>query len=134
MDDYGLVAAIRWYSERFSLRTGVEVLMDGDEIHPRPAAAVENNLFRIVQEVLTNIGKHARATTVRIGIDSADGRLRIRIEDDGVGFDPSRVKRAGGHQGWGLMTMAERAEGIGGSFSIESRTGKGTVVSVEVPL
>ena len=134
MDDYGLVAAIRWYSERFSLRTGVEVLMDGEEIHPRPAAAVENNLFRIVQEVLTNISKHARASTVRIGIDASEGRLRIRIEDDGVGFDPSRVKKAGGRQGWGLMTMAERAEGIGGSFSIDSRTGRGTAVSVEVPL
>jgi len=134
MDDYGLVASIRWYSERFSLRTGVEVVMEGEEIRPRPAAAVENNLFRIVQEVLTNIGKHARARTVRIGIDAAEGRLRLRIEDDGVGFDPSRVKQAGEHHGWGLMTMAERAEGIGGRFTLESREGRGTVVSVEVTL
>lgn len=134
MDDYGLVAAIRWYSERFSLRTGVEVHMEGREIHPRPAAVVENNLFRIVQEALTNIGKHARAATVRIGIDAAEGRLRIRVEDDGAGFDPSRIRRAGEHHGWGLMTMAERAEVIGGSFSIASRAGQGTLVSVEVPL
>ena len=134
MDDYGLVASIRWYSERFSLRTGVGVVMEGEEIRPRPAAAVENNLFRIAQEVLTNIGKHARARTVRIGIGAAEGRLRLRIEDDGVGFDPSRVKQAGEHHGWGLMTMAERAEGIGGRFTLESREGRGTVVSVEVTL
>lgn len=134
MDDYGLVASIRWYSERFSLRTGVEVVMEGEEIRPRPAAAVENNLFRIVQEVLTNISKHARARTVRIGIDAAEGRLRLRIEDDGVGFDPSRVKQAGEHHGWGLMTMAERAEVIGGRFTLESQEGRGTVASVEVTL
>jgi signal transduction histidine kinase len=134
MDDYGLVAAIRWYSERFSLRTGVEVIMEAEEIHPRPAAAIENNLFRIVQEVLTNISKHARAGTVRIDIDGTEGRLRLRIMDDGVGFDPSRLKKAGEHHGWGLMTMAERAEVIGGRFSLESRTGRGTIVSVEVPL
>ncbi len=74
MDDYGLVASIRWYSERFSMRTGVEVVMEGTEIHPRPAAAIENNLFRIVQEVLTNISKHARARTVRIDIDGTEGQ------------------------------------------------------------
>jgi signal transduction histidine kinase len=71
---------------------------------------------------------------VRIGIDAAEGRLRLRIEDDGVGFDPSRVKQSGEHHGWGLMTMAERAEMIGGRFSLESRTGRGTIVSVEVSL
>ncbi|HSD93968.1 MAG TPA: PAS domain S-box protein [Syntrophales bacterium] len=134
MDDYGLVASIRWYGKRFSLRTGVEVVMEGTEIHPRPAAAIENNLFRIVQEVLTNISKHARAGTVRIDIDGTEGRLRLRIMDDGVGFDPARLKEAGEHHGWGLMTMAERAEMIGGRFSLESRTGRGTIVSVEVPL
>jgi two-component system, NarL family, sensor histidine kinase UhpB len=134
MDDYGLVASIRWYSERFSLRTGVEVVMEGKNIHPRPAAAIENNLFRIVQEALTNISKHARAATVKVDIEAMEGTLRVRIEDDGVGFDPDRPKKAGEHHGWGLMTMAERAEVIGGRFSLESRTGRGTVVSVEVPL
>ena len=54
--------------------------------------------------------------------------------DDGVGFDPARLKEAGEHHGWGLMTMTERAEMIGGRFSLESRTGRGTIVSVEVPL
>jgi signal transduction histidine kinase len=134
MDDYGLAASIRWYGKRFSMRSGVEVVMEGKDIRPRPAAAIENNLFRIVQEVLTNISKHARARTVKIGIEAAEGRLRLRIEDDGVGFDPSRVKQSGEHHGWGLMTMAERAEMIGGRFSLESRTGRGTIVSVEVPL
>ncbi|MCX5834010.1 MAG: PAS domain S-box protein [Deltaproteobacteria bacterium] len=134
MDDYGLVASIRWYSERFSMRTGVEVIMEGREINPRPTTHIENNLFRIVQEVLTNISKHARARHARIKIDTAEGKLNLSIVDDGVGFDPAEVHKAGEHHGWGLLTMAERAEVIGGRFSLESKTGQGTQVTVEVPL
>ena len=134
MDDYGLVASIRWYSERFSMRTGVEVVMEGQEINPRPTTYIENNAFRIVQEVLTNISKHAGARRVRINVHVAEGKLKIAIFDDGVGFDPDKINKAGEHHGWGLMTMAERAEAIGGRFSLESETGRGTRVTVEVPL
>ena len=134
MDDYGLVAAIRWYSERFSMRTDIEVIMEGKEINPRPTAYIENNVFRIVQEVLTNISKHAKAKSAKINVAVTEGKLRLIIIDDGVGFDPAEVQKAGEHHGWGLMTMAERAEVIGGRFSLESETGKGTQVTVEVPL
>jgi len=134
MDDYGLVASIRWYGERFSMRTGVDIVMEGQEIHPRPATHVENNAFRIVQEVLTNIGKHAGARRVKINVHAAEGTLRITIVDDGIGFNPDKINQAGAHHGWGLMTMAERAEAIGGRFSLESEAGRGTRVTVEVPL
>lgn len=134
MDLLGLVAAIGWYGERFSMRTGVDVVVEGEEIHPRPTPDIENNLFRIVQEVLTNIGKHARAGCARIRTDVIDGMLRLVITDNGVGFDPSRAQKAEERGGWGLMTMAERAEAIGGRFLVESEIGKGTRVTVEVPL
>ena len=134
MDLLGLVASIGWYGERFSMRSGVEVVVEGEEIHPRPAPDIENNLFRIIQEVLTNIGKHAQARSVRIRIDVVDGLLRLVITDDGVGFDPLRAPKADERGGWGLMTMAERAEAIGGRFLVESEIGKGTRVAVEVPL
>lgn len=134
MDDYGLVASVRWYGKSFSARTGVTVTMEGDDIDPRPAPSIENNVFRIVQEALTNISKHARARKASIAMGVTRGRLSLTISDDGVGFNPSEHNKAGGHRGWGLMTMAERAEFLGGSFSIESKRGKGTRVSVEVPL
>jgi signal transduction histidine kinase len=134
MDDYGLVASIRWYSERFSMRTGVEVIMEGQEIDPRPTTYIENNVFRIVQEVLTNISKHAGARQAKINVYVVEGKLKIAIFDDGVGFDPDKVNKAGEHHGWGLMTMAERAEAIGGRFSLKSEMGRGTRVTVEVPL
>ncbi len=134
MDDYGLIASIQWYSDRFSLRTGVEVAVKGDEIHPRPSTYIENNLFRIVQEALTNIRKHSQAGKVRIRIHVAQHRLRLKIVDDGIGFDPKRLKAIPDRQGLGLMNMAERTESIGGRFSIKSKPGKGTEISVEVPL
>lgn len=134
MDDYGLIAAIQWYSKRFSMRTGIEVIMKGDEIHPRPSTYIENNLFRIVQEALTNISKHSQAKIIQIRINIADRKLRIRIDDDGIGFDPGKLHGLPEHQGLGLMNMTERAESMGGHFSIKSRIGKGTEINVEVPL
>jgi PAS domain S-box-containing protein len=134
MDDYGLIASIQWYSERFSMRTGIEVIMKGDEIHPRPSTFLENNLFRIVQEALTNISKHARAKKVRIRINVAENRLKLNIVDDGIGFDPKKLHTVPERQGLGLMNMSERVESIGGHFSIKSKPGKGTDIAVEVPL
>lgn len=134
MDLLGLVASIGWYGERFSARTGVNVVVEGEEIRPRPTPDVENNLYRIVQEVLANIGKHARARSARIRIDAAGGMLRLVVADDGMGFDPSRARKMEERGGWGLVTMAERAETIGGRFLVESEIGQGTRVTVEVPL
>lgn len=134
MDDYGLIASIKWYCERFSLRTGINVAMRGDEIHPRPGAYMENNLFRIVQEALTNIRKHSQARKVQIKIDVNGNRLVMKIRDDGVGFDPNNLHKPPGHQGLGLMNMAERTDSLNGLFSVRSKIGKGTNVTVEVPL
>ena len=101
LDDYGLVAALHWYGEEFTGRTGVSVTVVGEEPAPRPAARVENALFRIAQEALTNVAKHAQATQVTVTV-AAEGRtLRLVVADDGIGFDSASLAEPDGSRGWG---------------------------------
>ncbi len=130
LDDYGLVAALRWYAEDFSARTQIVAEVQGEEPVPRLKPLAEIALFRIAQEALTNVAKHAAVTRVRVGVDTAGTVVRLVIADDGVGFDPSHQN---GRMRWGLMTMSERATAVGGHCAIDSQPGKGTWVVVEVP-
>lgn len=132
MDDYGLVATLHWYGRQLSSRTSIDVAVNGVEPDPRPAARVENALFRIAQEALTNVIKHAQATQATVTVEANGDTVRLVIADDGVGFDPGRPITADGRQGWGLLTMTERAEAVGGHLQIESRPQGGTQVVVEV--
>jgi two-component system sensor histidine kinase UhpB len=132
LDDFGLVATLHWYGARFASRTGVAVTVQGREPTPRLAAPVENALFRIVQEGLTNVAKHARATQVTVTVAADDGGARLVVADDGVGFDPAHLGPPDGRRGWGLMTMVERAVAVGGRCRIESQPRQGTRVIVEV--
>jgi signal transduction histidine kinase len=132
LDDYGLVAAIEHYSRQYTDRTGIPVQVRGVMNGPRLDPHHENSLFRIVQEALTNVIKHANATEVIVNVRHLDGRLRLSIEDNGVGFDESRLPGENGHRGWGMATMRERALAIGGTFRVHSVRGKGTHVIVEV--
>jgi len=133
LDDFGVTAALEWHAERVSVATGLNVRIDATELVPRPSPECEIALFRIAQEALTNIAKHAQATEARIGLDEDDGAIRLRIEDDGVGFNP--VQDLGGSQpaGWGLLNMRERAESLGGRFVVDATPGGGTRILVEVP-
>jgi len=128
LDDYGLLATLHWYAQRFRGRTGLTVVVQGEELTPRPPSAVETALFRIAQEALTNAAKHAKASQVTVTLEPVDGGARLTIADDGVGFDPAARRQAG----WGLMTMRERAEAVGAHLRVESAPGKGTQVVVEV--
>lgn len=132
LDDYGLMAALRWYGEQFSTRTGVAVSVRGEDPTPRPPQAVESALFRIAQEALTNVGKHARATRAEVGLESDEAVVRMTIADDGVGFDPTTARAPAGGTGWGLVTMRERATGAGGTLRVDSAPGRGTRVTVEI--
>ena len=133
LDDYGLVAALRWYGKKFTSRTGITVRVRGKEISLRPDPKVETVLFRIVQEALTNIAKHAKATKVVVIVTRKEDSLRLLISDDGIGFHPSEQTGSGRQRGWGLITMKERSESLGGSFRIESRPRRGSRVVVKVP-
>ncbi len=132
LDDYGLVATLHWYSERFDSWEGISVTVHGEEPVPRLAAPAENALFRIAQEALTNVCKHAQATQVTVTVTADDEAVSLVIADDGVGFDPAQLTTLDGRRGWGLAIMSERAEAAGGHYRIESRPQHGTRVIVEV--
>ena len=93
---------------------------------------VETNLFRIVQESLTNIAKHSRASKVTITLREQGGRIKITITDNGIGFDPVVISQPGERRGLGLIGMKERAESLNGRLDIDSSPGKGTRISIEV--
>lgn len=132
LDDYGLVAALRWYSSQLASRVGLTIQVQGKNPSPRLAPSVENALFRIAQEALTNVAKHAQATEVTITIEGHAGRMTIA--DNGRGFELGRLAGENGWGGWGLLTMTERAEAVGARCFITSSPGAGTQVIVEVTL
>ena len=132
LDDYGLLSAIRFYSEQFSDRSGIIVEIYGKEIKPRLSSDVETILFRIVQESLINVLKHANATKVDIILEEMDKMVRITVGDNGVGFDYETIRKSSKHLGWGLITIEERARALGGKLRVESGPGKGTRIIVEV--
>lgn len=134
LDDYGLVAALRWYGERYARRTDIDITVDGEEPFPRLPERLEMVLFRIAQEALTNAAKHAQANQTTIKVEVDINTLRMVITDDGIGFDPTHQTEANGERGWGLLTMKERTESVYGNFRIESSSSQGTRVIVEVPL
>lgn len=131
---HGLLAALREYLAGFEQQSGIPTGLeapDGDAALRLPLAA-ELQLLRIIQEALTNVRKHARASHAAVRFAVSDGVLQIVVEDDGQGFDPERV----GREGWprfGLQTMRERAEAISGVFAVESRLGEGTRIRVTIP-
>jgi PAS domain S-box-containing protein len=131
LDDYGLVAALRWYCSQFAQRVSFSLSVQGEEPEPRLPGPVEHTLFRITQEALTNVAKHAQASRVVIVVNSDAERVWLTISDNGVGFEVSERVKPAGRPSWGLITMVERAEAIGGHCHINSRPGHGTQVIVE---
>jgi signal transduction histidine kinase len=132
LDDYGLLAALRWYGERFSHWTGLVTSVKGEELMPRPSPEVEMALFRIAQEALTNVVRHARAREVVVTLETIGGGARLTIADDGIGFEMGTLQGKGRRAGWGLVTIRERAVAIGGRLVLQSAPGKGTRVIIEV--
>lgn len=133
LDDLGLLAALRWYAENRLQSQGIKVHVEviGDE--RRLPSEVEATVFRVSQEAINNVGKHALATTVLIEINFKPSSLVVEIEDDGRGFDLSSIGGASPTQGLGLLGMRERVNLIGGTLNISTRAGEGTQVTLEVP-
>jgi len=132
LDDYGLLSALHWFGLEFSAKTDIGVDVQGQEAVPRLAPPVELALFRIAQEAMTNVAKHARATRVVLTEEMDNGTLRLVIADNGVGFDQDRLGTPEARHLWGIMTMSKRAAAAGGRCRIESQLGQGTRVVVEV--
>jgi signal transduction histidine kinase len=134
LEEYGIIAALNWHGSQFTERTGVRVMVSGDEKTGRPSRTIENTLLRISQEALANIAKYAQASLVSMSVEQDNKVLRLTIKDDGVGFVVGEWQTPTDQgRGWGILSMRERAESIGGRLEIASKPGEGTQVSVEVP-
>jgi signal transduction histidine kinase len=136
LDDLGLWPAIRWYAERQLVPRGVSVRCEFADVDRRLPTLYETALFRVSQEAISNIAKHAEAEQVLIQGNMNGDTLTIEIEDDGKGFEPSasRTPGPGGH-GWGLLGITERVDALGGTVEIDSAPGQGVrlVVAVTLP-
>jgi signal transduction histidine kinase len=133
LDDFGLMAAMRWFGEEFTSRTAVAFLVQGEEPQPRLASDVEISLFRIFQEAMANIAKHAHASVVRVCVIDDGGKCSLVIADNGIGFDVQDTIAGRTTSTWGLMMMKERLEALAGKLTIDSRPGAGKTVFLEVP-
>jgi signal transduction histidine kinase len=133
LDDLGLTAALTWYVKGFTKRHGVSVELLHEHMVERLSPEIESAAYRIVQEALTNVARHAQAQSCRVALRQLAGTLFVRIEDDGVGFDPATVSRASGERGLGLISIRERVAQLQGRLHIDASPGHGACLSVELP-
>jgi signal transduction histidine kinase len=129
LDRYGLLAALQWHLERYGRQTGIRVELRHEGMDRRFPAPVEIAAYRIVQEALTNVARHSRATMAIVQCLADEEMLTVSVRDDGRGFDPTTVLR-----GSGLGGMHERAELLGGALTVDNAAGQGVVTTAELPL
>jgi signal transduction histidine kinase len=134
LDDMGLPAALRHYTENFSTLTGVETTLTMGPHHARLPGDIETILFRITQEALTNVARHAQATHTQVDLHCNHNYAALNIKDNGIGFDPDIISSDSDRPCWGLMGMQERVNLTNGTMQIHSQTGKGTKLIIKVPL
>lgn len=135
LDDLGLIPALRWYAESRLEAHGVEVELGIKGTARRLPPEVETALFRIAQEAMTNVVRHARASQVRLGLEFGTEAVAIHVWDNGCGFEVEETLDAeDGRRGFGLLGIQERATLLGGAFEVHSQPGKGTELRVQVPL
>jgi PAS domain S-box-containing protein len=128
LDALGLEAALRWHAGVLLRNSPLQLELDIHDLPQRPEREVEQACFRIAQEGLTNVLRHARASTVSLSLEEGDdGGLRLRIEDDGRGFEPADAN------GLGLVIMRERAQSVGGQLRIDALPGRGTRIHLQLP-
>ena len=134
VDDRGLVPTLRDYLDEFAERYQIGALLETDDPLPQVPDLIGMQLFRITQEALANVSKHARARQAWVRLRSPKpGVLELEIRDDGIGFDPTSTSRAT-PRSFGLASMRERAEGLGGTLTIETTHDSGTRIVVSAPL
>ncbi len=133
LDDLGLIPALHSFLKDFTARTGVRTQLTSFADVEKLDIAKRTALFRVAQEALTNVSRHAHASRVEVSLQKCAGSLSLKIKDDGKSFQAQRGLRARGSKRLGLLGMRERVEMVGGTFGIESAPGKGTTVQVIIP-
>ena len=131
LDDLGLLPALEQYFRRYTARTGVRVAFEHTGLKGRFRPEVETAAYRLVQETLTNVARHAAAQEALVRVQSTGDLLRVQVSDGGRGFDPEAVRRG---ETTGLSGMRERALLLGGQFTVEARPGEGSRILAELPL
>lgn len=135
LDELGLPAALRWYVDRQAQQAGFSIELIAEAFDVRPSPDIEMACFRVTQEALTNIVRHAQAQRVRVELRQRNTELQVLIHDDGVGFDvPAALERATRGESLGVLSMRERIEFVGGIFKIDSTPGRGTMLRIRIPL
>ena len=135
LDDLGLADAVSWYANRQAERSGYDVVVDQELGEGRLPEPIETAGFRIVQQALTNIARHADAKHVRINLCRQPGRVELSVADDGIGFDVRDARtRSQAGESLGLVDMTELAHMAGGLLTVSSAQGKGSTVRVQFPL
>jgi two-component system sensor histidine kinase UhpB len=134
LDDFGLVPALRWYSAEVKERFGITVSVSSRGDEAALSVDVRTVLFRIVQESVTNVIRHAKTDRADVLVTFDAHEVRIRVEDNGCGFNVDATLKKPGYPCWGLLGMIERASLIGGECQFVSEPGAGTIVEVVVPI
>lgn len=135
LDDLGLIPALRWYAQSFQARWGVACELHAAGESVRLAPELETVIFRIVQEALSNVARHAQAQRAVVCLEQDAQTVSVTVRDDGQGFDPALLAdRARTRSGWGLLGIQERARLLGGRCEIVSAPGQGTRLRVDIPL
>ncbi|HEX4876629.1 MAG TPA: PAS domain S-box protein [Chitinophagaceae bacterium] len=131
LDDMGLSAAMEWYLDEFSKRVGIATSFKCTDDPLNLPDKIKTGLYRIFQESLTNVARHAEATEVTVQTQLKDGNFIMSIRDNGKGFDRNTIKAK---RTLGILGMEERSAMIGGSYRIDSEQGKGTTILISVPI
>lgn len=135
LDDLGLIAALRWYVDDFQERAGLSVTLTISGARRRLSPEIETMLFRVTQEALSNVARHAQAQRAWIEVEFGERQVRLMIGDDGRGFFPAAVLNAPSpRRAWGLLGIQERVGLVGGTFQIRSQPGEGAEITVTAPL
>lgn len=131
IDDLGLMRSVEWYVEEFEKRTGIPCAADTQIGDVQIDKTVAMTAYRIIQEALTNVWKHARASQARVEVSITGNTLKLSVSDNGAGFD---LRRRPTGRSLGMLSMRERARLVGGRVTISSRVGRGTRVSARLPM
>jgi signal transduction histidine kinase len=135
LDDLGLIPALHSFMKSFAKRTGVHAhLMTFAVKIDQLDAARRTVLFRVAQEALNNVARHAHASRVEVSLQKLPGCICMKIKDDGKSFNVGRALHANGGKHLGLLGMRERLEMVGGKFVVESSPGKGTTIQARIPI
>jgi signal transduction histidine kinase len=128
LDDLGLVPALKWQAREVARRSGIKVKVDAEDVPDHLPDEYRTCIYRVVQEALHNATRHSKAAHVRVTVTHEQSRVCVRIQDDGVGFQAPQEK------GMGILGMEERVRHLGGSFHIDSGSGSGAAISIQLPL